>query len=496
MTNRSAILYTLSCRAIVAGALLLQACAGTPPPGPGEASSEPAPLQAEAQQRFQESQLAYAVGNYKRAARLLKPLAQEGDPAAQYALGYLYYYGFGVPENREAGLAWIRRAADQGYGKARDALGLQRRKPAPSAGTGGPAPLSAAGENRSRWIQEQPSDHFTIQLVGTRDQASAQRYVKRHHIQDKAGYFAFQRGGEMWYAVVYGHYGNRREAEDALARLAPALRANGPWIRRLGDIQALAAGQGDASAGGGDAAGESPPPVSETVVVAPAAGQSQSGSAGSSQHFTIQLVGLHKEQEAQAYIARQRIQDRAGYFSFLRGDQTWFSVVYGRYATRPQAEAALQHLPAALRAGGPWIRRLADLEKLRGYKSAAPAPGMEGDKASGAHGQDTNAPSSAASRRETVPSARPVQAHPPNHFTIQLVASHNEQGAQAYIRRHGIAGQARYLRVQRGGERWYTIVYGDYATRAQAEAALSKLPAALRASGPWVRRLSELEGPK
>jgi DamX protein len=40
--------------------------------------------------------------------------AQANDPDAQYALGYMYYYGIGVVEDREAARLWIRRAAAAG----------------------------------------------------------------------------------------------------------------------------------------------------------------------------------------------------------------------------------------------------------------------------------------------------------------------------------------------------------------------------------------------
>lgn len=48
--------------------------------------------------------------------------ARSGDPDAQYALGYLYYYGIGTTQDQQAGLMWIRRAAAQGQSVAKDAL--------------------------------------------------------------------------------------------------------------------------------------------------------------------------------------------------------------------------------------------------------------------------------------------------------------------------------------------------------------------------------------
>lgn len=52
----------------------------------------------------------------------IEEAARSGDPDAQYALGYLYYYGIGVTQDRETGLTWIRKSAAQGQRVATEAL--------------------------------------------------------------------------------------------------------------------------------------------------------------------------------------------------------------------------------------------------------------------------------------------------------------------------------------------------------------------------------------
>jgi TPR repeat protein len=49
--------------------------------------------------------------DYRRAFIRLKPEAQKGNPEAQYAVGYMYYYGQGVVENRKKAWFWINTAA-------------------------------------------------------------------------------------------------------------------------------------------------------------------------------------------------------------------------------------------------------------------------------------------------------------------------------------------------------------------------------------------------
>ena len=64
----------------------------------------------------------FAVHNYELAYQHLEPLANDGDKNAQYAIGYLYYYGYGVPRNEERALWWIKQSAEQKKIKAVRAL--------------------------------------------------------------------------------------------------------------------------------------------------------------------------------------------------------------------------------------------------------------------------------------------------------------------------------------------------------------------------------------
>jgi TPR repeat protein len=62
-------------------------------------------------------------GDYAAALTLLRPLAEEGDAAAQYHLGLMFYKGHGVPLDTVEGVGWIRSAAEQGLAIAQFVLG-------------------------------------------------------------------------------------------------------------------------------------------------------------------------------------------------------------------------------------------------------------------------------------------------------------------------------------------------------------------------------------
>ena len=64
----------------------------------------------------------FRIQNYRQAFILLKPEAEKGQPDAQYAVGYMYYYGQGVVEDRKQAWYWINCAAHKGQPDALEAL--------------------------------------------------------------------------------------------------------------------------------------------------------------------------------------------------------------------------------------------------------------------------------------------------------------------------------------------------------------------------------------
>jgi TPR repeat protein len=68
------------------------------------------------------------AGYYKKAMQELLAPACDGSPEAQYAVGYMYYYGYGVAQDTDVGYFWIRRAANRGYPPALKAIALIRQQ--------------------------------------------------------------------------------------------------------------------------------------------------------------------------------------------------------------------------------------------------------------------------------------------------------------------------------------------------------------------------------
>ena len=68
---------------------------------------------------------AWARGDYKKAMKLLKPLADAGNAIAQHRLGVMYVLGQGVPRDPAEAIKLFTAAADQGQGESQHSLGLR-----------------------------------------------------------------------------------------------------------------------------------------------------------------------------------------------------------------------------------------------------------------------------------------------------------------------------------------------------------------------------------
>lgn len=69
----------------------------------------------------------FATCDYAKAFDLLWDPVKHNDPIALYAMGYLYFYGLGIDENKDLGRNLIERAAQQRYRRAIAALKLIRQ---------------------------------------------------------------------------------------------------------------------------------------------------------------------------------------------------------------------------------------------------------------------------------------------------------------------------------------------------------------------------------
>src|SRR5579872_2971785 len=79
---------------------------------------------AQSSQSLQDVQSALQRKDYATALRLVRPLAQGGDPTAQSMLGTMYALGLGVARSETEAVNWFRKAAEKGQPVAQENLGV------------------------------------------------------------------------------------------------------------------------------------------------------------------------------------------------------------------------------------------------------------------------------------------------------------------------------------------------------------------------------------
>jgi septal ring-binding cell division protein DamX len=82
-----------------------------------------------------------------------------------------------------------------------------------------------------------PENLYTIQLMGADDRAYLINVSKTHKISREAVCFQKKNGSTNWHVLIYKTFTDRSEAMACVENLPLELKANGPWIRKIADIQ-------------------------------------------------------------------------------------------------------------------------------------------------------------------------------------------------------------------------------------------------------------------
>ena len=85
-------------------------------------------------------------------------------------------------------------------------------------------------------------------------------------------------------------------------------------------------------------------------------------------------------------------------------------------------------------------------------------------------------------------------AKPADHYTLQMMGSLDETAVKNYIEAQSVdVGNFSYFEGRYQSKPWYVVVYGDYANRDEALAAIQKLPEALQKQRPWAKNFLSVQ---
>jgi DamX protein len=200
---------------------------------------------------------------YHCSVEAVQSAASQGDADAQYALGYMYYYGINTVKDHDLAHLWIGRAAKQGQPLAKQALVLMQdgdgvypnsntqsyqvnaayKRINDSASTktitGKQAHVNVVLSlpEMEAALLELPATSYTLQIMGNHNLAIIRQFIVSHRLGAKAHYYQTTFDGGKWYSLVYGQYADIAKAHAALSQLPKSLKSLNPWIKPMRDVQ-------------------------------------------------------------------------------------------------------------------------------------------------------------------------------------------------------------------------------------------------------------------
>ena len=81
-----------------------------------------------------------------------------------------------------------------------------------------------------------------------------------------------------------------------------------------------------------------------------------------SSNYVVQVLGASSKSNIQSFIDKEKIGADTGYFETRLNGKPWYVVLVGNFPDRASATAAMNTLPAAAKAYGPWVRGVAEIQ--------------------------------------------------------------------------------------------------------------------------------------
>lgn len=290
------------------------------------------------------------------AVRWLRQAAEQELAEAQYNLGIMYAQGRGVPVDPVQAADWYRQAADQGLASAQYNLGAQY-----AVGEGVPRDEQLAAKWFERAaLQNVPEAAYNLGVLYdlgrgvAADTATAVKWYERaaaHGYHPAASRLAALRAADPKLAAKSSAAPGSAVAQTAVAASA---RADASTSQAPGPATPAAAAP-------------TPSPDEPAAVASLSSPGSRSASpwlaALEPDHYTLQVLSHTNEESVRRYLAENFEDGEAGYFAFLLDGKTWYTVVYGDYASHSQAKAAGAGLAGRLQGAEPWVRKVAIVQE-------------------------------------------------------------------------------------------------------------------------------------
>jgi len=296
--------------AAVLTVLLISGCASTPKDLKEEKID---PAQAKASVMFEQAREAYRDFDYSKTIALLNTTAALGDANSQYALGYMYYYGYGVIRDENIALEWFEKAAARGHAKAITALDRVK-----IIKTYEQDKTSLDIQPAARPATE-PDHHAQLMMQAETTEPDLTVLPTTEDIAPSAATTSIQTDPEV-------------PAEN-VATQAEQISDNSGSEKMATAIDPATAPAAEATPGQAWLQNQNP------------------------DHYTIQVISSGNLKRVRQYMEKYGLTRQSAYFSIQRANQAVIYIgVYGVYSSVAEARQILQSLPEPVKDVQPWIR--------------------------------------------------------------------------------------------------------------------------------------------
>lgn len=241
--------------------------------------------------------------------------ARHGDADAQYALGYMYYYGIGTVRDENTAAMWINKAASQGQPLAMKAKRMIDSGGRLHHGTYAPGGYNAGGGRRG---------------------GGSSLHQKKEDVVEM----------------------NTQSPNKPIAEHLPAYKNKDKNVKRAPVLETLKRKPAEATTPAAPSEPTSAAPIKNKwsnaekwMMKQPAKG------------YSLQLMGGTDLAAIKSFITRNKLKGSARYYSANLHGKKWYMLVYGEYNTAHEAQIAAKSLPQAIRARHPWVKPFAIIQK-------------------------------------------------------------------------------------------------------------------------------------
>lgn len=289
-----------------------------------------------------------AAHTYSLTFDQVREAAQDGDADAQYALGYMYYYGQNVTRNGNQAKFWIGRAASQHHKQAIRALAMMNEETQVvhrDNSISGVAQTSA-GQNmssRSGWEEVRRAEEKTPaqpvkSVVFSRPQTGSNSMAPSKFAANNQPQSFNKKDlkAEVHNKAFKGtKYSKNVHPHDAKTKIA-----NAQDLQTHQPKQSHQVSKGSKSLSSDE----------RSILSAP------------NNHYTLQLISSGSKGSVQQVISRNKLQNKAKVYHTHKNGKDFYVLIYGTFPTQEAANAAIARLPKGIKELKPWAKSYSSIK--------------------------------------------------------------------------------------------------------------------------------------